>query len=105
MNKQVFDAVIKWLSKEEGGRILEIPFKETKYAPQIVINGERVINGSSWSVLCYSYEFLEPLKTRSYIRFLNYEAAPNILFVGTKFELFEGDKMVATGEIINILKP
>ena len=102
MNTKIFDTNTRWLSKEEGGRRLEIPFKATKYALQIAIDGERVIQGSSWSVFCYSYEISEPLKTKSYIRFLNVEHAPDVLFVGKKFELFEGPKKVATGVIVNI---
>ena len=104
MNRKVFDTNIRWLSVEEGGRSLEIPFKATKYATQIAIDGNRIICGSSWSVFCYSYEIIESLKTKSYIRFLNVEQAPDILFVGTKFQLFEGPKKVAVGEIVNIVE-
>lgn len=100
MNKKVFDVIIEWFSKDEGGRVDVIPFKKMRYAPHIGINGERIINGSAWSVLCYVYEHLEPLKTKAYIRFLNTDDAPDILNIGMEFELFEGSKKVATGTIV-----
>lgn len=100
MNKKVFDVIIEWFSKDEGGRVGVIPFKKMRYAPHIGINGERIINGSAWSVLCYVYEHLEPLKTKAYIRFLNTDDAPDILNIGMEFELFEGSKKVATGTIV-----
>ena len=42
MNKKVFDVIIEWFSKDEGGRVDFIPFKKMRYAPHIGINGERV---------------------------------------------------------------
>lgn len=100
MNTKVFDVIIEWFSKDEGGRVDSIPFKKMRYAPHIGINGERVINGSGWSVLCYVYEHLEPLKTKAYIRFLNTDDAPDILTVGMNFDLFEGSKKIAIGKIV-----
>lgn len=101
MNTKVFDVIIKWLSKDEGGKNYSIPFKKMKYAPHIGINDQRIINGCGWSILCYVYEFLEPLKTKAYIRFLNTDAAPDILTIGMKFELYEGSKKVAIGIIVD----
>ena len=101
MNKKVFDVVIEWFSKYKGGRTSSIPFEKMRYAPHIGINGERVINGCGWSILCYVYEFLDPLKTKAYIRFLNTDDAPDILTVGMNFELFEGNKKVAIGTIVD----
>ena len=101
MNTKVFDVIIEWFSKDEGGRVDSIPFKKMRYAPHIGINGERVINGSGWSVLCYVYEHLESLKTKAYIRFLNIDDAPDILSVGMNFDLFEGSKKIAIGKIVD----
>ena len=100
MNKKVFDVIIEWFSKDEGGRVDVIPFKKMRYAQHIGINGERIINGSAWSVLCYVYEHLEPLKTKAYIRFLITDDAPDILNIGMEFELFEGSKKIAIGKIV-----
>ena len=43
---------------------------------------------------------IEENKTKALIRFLNAEDAPDILRQGIVFELFEGAKKVADGEII-----
>ena len=103
MNTKVFDVIIEWFSKDEGGRVDSIPFKKMRYAPHIGINGERVINGCGWSILCYVYDYLdfEPLKTKAYIRFLNTDSVPNILAIGTNIELYEGGKKVAIGTIVD----
>ena len=100
MNNKVFEAKINWVSKENGGRNYGVPFKINNYAPLISIGGNKVFNGSTWSIICYSYEYTASLTTKAFIKFLNVDAAPNILFVGTEFELFEGAKKVAYGVII-----
>ena len=103
MNRKVYDVVIDWFSAEKGGRTDgSIPFKQMRYAPHIGINGERIINGSGWSLLCYVYEYLEPLKTKAYIRFLNTDEGPDILNIDMDFDLFEGNKKIAIGKIIGI---
>lgn len=100
MNRKVFDVIIDWLPKDNGGRTEPIPLKKMKYAPHIGINGKRNIDGCGRSILCYVYDCLEPLKTKAYIRFLNTDDAPDVLIVGMKFDLFEGRKKVATGTIV-----
>ena len=74
-----------------------------RYAPHIGINGERVINGSWWSILCcvYDYLYFELLKTKTYIRFLNNDSASDILPIGMNIELYEGLKKVAIGTIVD----
>ena len=69
--------------------------ENNKYAPQIGIKGQTTFNGCGWSIICYNYEKTSDYTTRSYLRFLNYERAPNILAKGTMFELYEGRKLVA----------
>ncbi len=101
MNNKVYEAKIKWISKENGGRNCGVPFQKNNYAPQISIDGNNVFNGNSWSLLCYSYEYIDCLTTKSYVRFLNANDAPDILYIGTEFELFEGPKKVADGVILN----
>ena len=103
MNKKVFDVILEWIPRKKGGRAEPIPIEEMRYAPQIGINGERVINGCGWSILCYVYDYLdfEPLKTKAYIRFLNTDSAPDILAIGTNIELYEGVKKVAIGTIVD----
>ena len=94
MNKKVFDVVLEWIPRKQGGRTEPIPTEEMRYAPHIGINGERVINGCGWSILCYVYDYFdfEPLKTKAYIRFLNIDSASDILAIGMNIELYEGVK-------------
>lgn len=103
MNKKVFDVVLEWIPRKKGGRAEPIPIEEMRYAPHIGINGERVINGCGWSILCYVYDYLdfETLKTKAYIRFLNTDSAPDILTISTNIELYEGVKKVAMGTIVD----
>ena len=103
VNKKVFDVVLEWIPRKKGGRAEPIPIEEMRYAPHIGINGERVINGCGWSILCYVYDYLdfEPLKTKAYIRFLNTDSAQDILAIGTNIELYEGVKKVAIGTIVD----
>ncbi|MBS6477123.1 MAG: hypothetical protein KH405_04795 [Firmicutes bacterium] len=100
MNNKTFVAKITWLSKEQGGRKGKIPIGLKKYAPLIAIDGNKIFNGSAWSVICFPFELIEENKTKALIRFLNAEDAPDILRQGIVFELFEGAKKVADGEII-----
>ena len=43
-------------------------------------------------------------KTKSYIKYLNQDAAPNNLKIGSKFELYEMGKSVVLGEVIDYSK-
>ncbi len=100
MNNKVFKAKLRWIPKENGGRIGDIPYHNKKYGPIISVNGERVIGGGEWSLLCCPYEKIDGEYTLAYIRYLNTEKAPDNLSPGTKIELFEGNKKVAIGEVI-----
>ena len=99
MNKKVFVATLNWVKTEDGGKKF-IPIKYSKYAPQISVEGEYVVNGSSWSVFCFNYEMIGPNKTKSYIKYLNQDAAPDNLRIGIRIALHEMGKIVAFGEII-----
>ena len=100
MNNKIYIAKITWLSKEQGGRKGVIPIGSKTYAPQIAIDGNKIFNGSVWSLICFSFELIEENKTKAFIRFLNTKDAPDILNQGIVFELFEGEKKVADGEVI-----
>lgn len=95
----MYDVCIEWDMKVKKG---VIPFDFKKYAPQISISGQRIFNGSAWSVLCFSYDYLDRNKTKAYLRFLNMDATPNILENGTRGELYEGPTIAANGEVVGI---
>ena len=99
----VYEATLVWASPENGGRRGPIPMENNKYAPLIGIKGQMTFYGCAWSMICYNYEETSEFTTRAYLRFLNYEKAPNILSKGTVFELYEGNKKVASGIVEKII--
>ena len=98
----VYEATLVWATPEKGGRKGPVPMENNKYAPLIGIKGQKTFYGCAWSIICYNYEKTSDYTTRSYLRFLNYERAPNILAKGTMFELYEGKKLVAKGVVEKI---
>ena len=100
--KKTAKAKIQWILPEDGGR------KKTPSGPQYstVVRFEGDTSdwlGSAWSLVL---EFNEPPNisqdTIATIWFLAYDKpdAPNhLLEIGNHFELFEGEKLVATGKI------
>ena len=99
----VYEATLVWAAPENGGRKGPIPMENNKYAPLIGIEGQMTFNGCVWSIICYNYEETSEFTTRAYLRFLNYERAPDILKKGTVFELYEGNKKVASGIVEKII--
>ena len=67
------------------------------------VKGQTIFYDAAWSIICYNYEQTSDFTTRAYLRFLNYENAPNILSKGTVFELYEGKKKVASGIVEKII--
>lgn len=100
MNRQTFKAIVRWIP---NARKSGIPFKNNKYAPLIEIDGKKEFEGNAWSVICYSFEFIDSNTTMALIRFLNEDSAPDILFEGTECILYEGNKKVAYCKITNIV--
>lgn len=100
MNNNVFIAKIFWLKPEFGGRQSGIPLNNKKYCPIVAVDGQRHFCGSDFGLLCYSYEKLADYVSLAMVRFLNTEAAPDVLRIGAKLELYEGARKVADGEII-----
>lgn len=99
MDLNVYKITVKFLSDI---RKVAIPFRDKKYAPQIEINGNRMFLGSAWSLICYIYEKIDIDYYYAYIKFLNGEQAPNILYEGLEFFLCEGREKVAFCKIISI---
>lgn len=99
----VYEATLVWTTPEKGGRKGPVPMENNKYAPLIGIKDQMIFNGCAWSIICYNYEETSEFATRAYLRFLNYEKAPNILSKGTVFELYEGKKKVAGGIVEKII--
>lgn len=100
MNKKIFVATINWVKTNETGKII-VPLNNPTYSPQISVEGEYVVDGSSWSVFCYNCEMIGPNKTKSLIKYLNQNSAPDNLKIGSSFSLYEMGKVVASGKIID----
>jgi hypothetical protein len=100
MNDHVFIAKIKWLTEEQGGRKQGIPMKNEKYCPLVAVDGKREFLGGAFGLLCYSYEKIGENTTLAQIRFLNTEAAPDVLYIGANIDLYEGNKLVARGSVL-----
>ena len=104
MNNKVFSARITWLTSSQGGRKGPIPFENNRYMPIISINGNTNFEGNAWSVICYSYEFIDQQTTKAYMKFFMHEKAPDILFERTEFKLQEGGHVVASGIIDGVVE-
>lgn len=96
MNRK-FEAKICWLSETLGGR-KEIPFSD-KYAPIIKITKPLFEADEFWSVFVFNKKKLCKNETLSNIEYLS-DNAPDNLFEGVEFELFEGKKAVANGIVL-----
>ena len=103
MNNKVFVAIIEWNKINDKGEIV-IPIKEPRYSPQISVEGEYVVDGSSWSVFCYNCEMIGPNRTKTLVKYLNQNSAPDNLKIGSSFSLHEMGKVVASGKIIDTSK-
>ena len=93
----VFEARICWLKKEHGGRA-EMPTGD-KYAPIIRITKPEVVSDGFWSVFVVNKVLLDENETISNIKYLS-DSAPNNLFSGVEFLLYEGAKLVAKGIVL-----
>lgn len=89
-------AKIDWIKPTEGGRIGDIPFNTEKYGPQIKVR----TNQENWSLIVNNFKKIDNFTTLAKVHYLNIEKAPENLFVGLNFELYEGPKKVARGIII-----
>lgn len=94
-------AKIKWVSKENGGRQY-LPTND-KYGPQIKITKPLIetnkVKNIQWSLLVNIKETINANETIAEVRYLAIEA-PDNLYKGVEFELYEGNNLVANGIII-----
>lgn len=100
MNEKVFIAKIYWLRPNQGCRKQGVPLHMKKYCPIVSVDGKKFFSGSTYGLLCYSFEQLSEYVSLSQIRFLNTDVAPDVLHIGANLELYEGTKKVADGEVI-----
>jgi hypothetical protein len=92
-------AQICWVPEKEGGR--EVPFTGHRYVTVARFDGDNTWPNEAWSLVV---EFTEPATNSrcatADIGFLVPEAPTHLLVVGKRFELYEGPRCVARGEIV-----
>lgn len=96
-----YKARIYWLSKKEGGRTT-IPFGD-KYAPIIKLPGVSIFSDATWSIFVENTKNIGENETEATVHYLS-SFAPDNLRKNSKFELYEGVKMVAKGIIIQEIR-
>jgi hypothetical protein len=103
MKKQV-RAKIYWLSPEEGGRS-SLPIG-LRYVTVATFADGPELPPILWSLVVEaSVSFKQNEWNRVVVSFLNPENAPHhLLKQGQRFQLYEGKRLVATGEITNSLE-
>lgn len=93
-------ARICWLKAEAGGR--QSPPSGPRYVTVVRFDEERNRSAhEAWSLVldfCESPD--ESLCMTADVRFLMPEAPVELLHTGSTFELLEGEKVVATGEVL-----
>lgn len=89
-------AEIEWIKYENGGK-KKIPALNDKFYSHIKLNcHEELFN---WSFVIINIEFITELKTFSKVDFLMNHAPQDLLEKNTKFQIYEGPKLVAHGVI------
>lgn len=91
-------AKIYWIKQEEGGRG-NIPFTNM-YVPQVILEEEERCNVVGWSAFVINKESnMDDRITIADIMLFS-EKCPYNLKIGVKFKLYEGNRLVATGEVL-----
>ena len=95
-------AKIYWIKQEDGGR-RNIPFTNM-YAPQIILDGEERDNVIGWSAFVINNEsIIDDRRTIADIMLFS-EKCPYELKEGQKFKLYEGNRLVATGDVVDKIR-
>lgn len=92
-------ARIRWLTPEEGGR--KKPPIGPRYVTVVHFENDKSYPDEAWSIVVeYANEPDQSLTIIADVYFLVDEAPVKFLEPGNKFELLEGPKIVAYGEIL-----
>ena len=86
--------------KQEDGGIRNIPFTNM-YAPQIILEEEERSNVVVWSAFVINKESIIYDRTTIADIMLFSEKCPYELKVVVKFKLYEGSRLVSTGEVVD----
>lgn len=94
-------ALLHWVTAEEGGR--QSPFLGDTYHPIIHVSGDASWPDAMWSARVQFIDRSEDGRTALVeVFFFNTVDAPiDLLYAGNTFSLYEGNRQVATGEILH----
>ena len=101
--KKWMNAKIKWLTAEEGGRKTPVPVvlkerDDNRYCP-IIVFPNAITSGISWSADIYVKSQIDKYESIAKVSYLFENAPFELLQEGADFELYEGNRLVATGII------
>jgi len=95
--KTLVKAKINWMPVEIGGRKKIMPIG-MKYCPIIIFESEKS-DDSHWCAEIYNTSIKDRTSTAE-VSYLSDNAPFHLLQSGSKFQLYEGPRMVAEGAII-----
>lgn len=95
--KKTVEAIIDWISPEEG-RATKLPLG-IKYGPLIELS-QNTYSSDFWSSEIYILAYITDMRALIKLSYLSPHAPYHLLLSCKTFKLFEGRKLVATGEII-----
>ena len=97
--KKSMNALIQWLKADENGRKTRMR-THVRYCPRIVFDGDENSN-DSWSAAMVNIQYIKEYTTIAILSFLSEKAPFEKLRSGETFCLYEGDRLVAKGEIMD----
>lgn len=97
--KKVVKAQITWITHENGGR-KNPPLPGTRYCPIVIFNAMDQKNDEFWSADFICTQVDTKMNSIVDFAFLVEDAPMGYLVKGNEFELFEGNKKVAFGIIV-----
>ena len=101
--KKWMNAKIQWLTEEEGGRRAPVPVvsnekNNSKYCP-IIVFPNVIYKNESWSADINIRSQVDKYESIAEISYLSEDAPFELLQEGANFELYEGNRLVATGTV------
>lgn len=98
MSMDIYVAQIDWIPPEQGGR-KALPL-ENLYSPIIITENNKFDpHDECWSIVVRNVKIIDPFRTIAKIQYFS-EKAPNDLFPGIKFMMYEGCRLVANGVVL-----
>ena len=98
MSMDIYVAQIEWIPPEQGGR-KTLPLENAYYPIIITEKNKFDPHNECWSIIVRNVKTIDTFRTISKIQYFS-EKAPNNLFPGIKFMMYEGYRLVANGIVL-----